>query len=282
MAALRQRKEFLMATLVSEAPPVPAEGARAVYTRIAALGLVLIALAPATVLIAAQVAGMSIGGEGAFFGITIAVPLITAGLVWRFGAWAKVLGIVVALAAGFVLSWMAFGLVYPTSVADFLPGVLLVLGVTLAVAGGVAAIVQRRRGRLAVSATRAERRIAAVAVGVAVVALAVSGTLTLIGRSPAGSAGQLTVSIKDFTFDAETYTVPAGEPTTLTVRNDDPFVHTFTVPELGIDEVVPPGGDTIVEVTAAAGSYTLYCKPHADMSEPDPAMAGMAATIVAD
>ena len=225
---------------------------------------------------------MSIGGEGVFFGITIAVPLVAAALVWRFGAWSKVLGVVVALGVAFMLFWVVFGLAYPASVADFLPAVLLPLGVVLAVAGGVAAIVQQRRGRLEVTATTAERRVAAVALGAAVVALAVSGALTLMGRSAADSAGALTVTIKDFAFSEETYVVPADEAATIVVRNSDAFVHTFTVPELGIDEVVPPGGDAVVELTAPAGTHTLYCKPHADMSEPDPAMAGMAATIVAE
>jgi hypothetical protein len=98
-----------MAT-VTAAAPVTTGRPRAVYTSLAALGLVLVALAPATALAASLLAGMALGEEVVFFGLTIVVPLVAAGLVWRFGLWAKIVGIVVALAAAFMLFWMAFGL----------------------------------------------------------------------------------------------------------------------------------------------------------------------------
>ncbi len=65
------------------------------------------------------------------------------------------------------------------------------------------------------------------------------------------------------------------------MRNDDAIVHTFTVPELGIDRTVGPGSEALVEVTADPGTYTFSCRPHADLSQPDPARAGMAGTLVA-
>lgn len=72
-----------------------------------------------------------------------------------------------------------------------------------------------------------------------------------------------------------------GAPADVLVRNDDAIVHTFTVPELGIDRTVGPGSEALVEVTADPGTYAFYCRPHADLSQPDPARAGMAGTLVA-
>jgi plastocyanin len=270
-----------MATVTAPPQQAPVR-TRAVYTRVAALGLLLVALAPATVLLAGLIAGMSLGEELAFFGTLIVVPLIAALLVWRFGAWAKAIGIVVALGAAFMLFWMAFGLSYPGSVADFLPGVLLPVGVLLAVGGGVAGLVAHRRGRFEAAATVGERRLGGSAIVLVALALLASGALMLTNRTTADGAGAVEATIRDFAFVEATYTLPAGEPTTVVVRNNDAFTHTFTVPELGVDELVLPGNEVAVDVTAPAGTYTLYCKPHADMNEPDPAAAGMAATLIAE
>ena len=48
------------------------------------------------------------------------------------------------------------------------------------------------------------------------------------------------------------------------VRNDDPFLHTFTVDELGIDIELLPGSSQIVELPATAGTCTYYCIPHSE------------------
>lgn len=271
-----------MATSVAPPAPVtePVRQARAPYSLVATFGLLLVAAGPAVMLTAGLIAGMPLGEDGLFFGTLIVVPLVAAALAWRFGTWAKVVGILASAVAGFALFWTVFGLGHPGSFADFVPGVLVPLGVVLAVGGGIAAIVAGRRGRLAGTGST-ERRIAAVAM--AIVALAVVGsaiTMTL-SRSTVAAEGAMTVEIADFTFDQEQYAVSAGEATTLRIHNSDAFVHTFTIPELGIDETVLPGNSALVEVEAEAGEYTIYCAPHSDMSEADPAEAGMAAMLLA-
>jgi len=55
------------------------------------------------------------------------------------------------------------------------------------------------------------------------------------------------------------------------VRNDDPFLHTFTVEELDIDEAITPGSEVLVEIPDESGSYVVFCRPHSDPEEPDPA-----------
>lgn len=265
-----------MATVTS--PPVDKTTTprpRGAYTRIEALGLVLVALSPLVMVTAGAISGLDLS-EAGFLMIPFALATVGAGLVWRFGTWAKVLGVVLSLAAGFFMFWAAFGLAYPASFADFVPGLLLPLGVVLGVGGGIAAIV--RRGRLESEASPGERRIIRLAVGLVVVAAMVSASLHVMGRTTADGAGAATtVTMADFEFSAETYEVTAGD--SVLVHNSDPFVHTFTVPELGIDETILPGSRQLVQISADAGTYTVYCEPHSDMDEADPEDAGMAASL---
>lgn len=266
----------------SEPPQSPApEAGRPVYTRIAVLGLVLIAAAPGLMLTLGLLGGMAVGEDLPFFATLIGVPLVSAALVWRFGLWAKALGILAALGVGAMMFWAAFGLAYPGSLADFVPGVLLPLGLVLAIGGSIAAIVQGRRGRREASATPAERRLVGFALGLVAMAAVVSVVVGFTQRESFSEAdADMTATIADFEFVEGTYEVSAGQPTTILVRNDDPFTHTFTVPDLGIDHTLVAGAEALVEVDAEAGTYTLYCEPHSNMNEPDPEHAGMAGTLI--
>jgi hypothetical protein len=126
---------------------------------------------------------MDVGEDVGFFVVAIAVPWLVAWLVWQFGTWAKVLGILASLASGFLLFWTVFGLQAPASPADFVLGVMLPLGVLLGLLGSIAAIVAQRRGHLDPQARRGERKIVGAAVGLVVLATVVAGTLTLTGRT---------------------------------------------------------------------------------------------------
>lgn len=262
-------------------PSTAAEAGRPVYTRIAVLGLVLTAAAPAFMLTLGLFTGMDIAEDLAFFAVLIGAPLLAAGLVWRFGLWAKILGIAAAVGVGFMMFWAVFGLAYPGSLGDFVPGVLLPVGLALAIGGSVAAIVRGRRGDHRAAATPAERRLIQIAAGLVLLALVVSVVVGFVQRETFDDAdAALTATIEDFEFVEGTYDVTAGEPTTILVRNTDAFTHTFTVPELDIHETVVAGAEALVEIDAEPGTYTLYCEPHADMNEPDPEQAGMAGTII--
>lgn len=159
---------------------------------------------------------------------------------------------------------------------------LLPLGLLLGIGGSVAGIVTRNR----VEEEGAARghRLATAALAVAAIAVVTSGALALTGRErvdPAATGGSAVATMAQMAFTEGTVEIAAGAPADVLVRNDDAVVHTFTVPELGIDQTVGPGSDALVEVTADPGSYTFYCKPHANLSEPNPARAGMAGTLVA-
>ncbi|MCI0816132.1 MAG: cupredoxin domain-containing protein, partial [Chloroflexi bacterium] len=56
-------------------------------------------------------------------------------------------------------------------------------------------------------------------------------------------------------------TVQAGQAVTLIVKNDDLSVHTFTVHELGINEVVIGGSEKLIAIAAAdPGNYEIVCE----------------------
>ncbi|CAN5891476.1 hypothetical protein BH23ACT10_BH23ACT10_16410 [soil metagenome] len=265
------------ATTASEVRP------RAVYSRVAGFGLLLLAAAPLLMLIVGVVSGMSLADDGPFLAVVAVVSLLASALAWRYESWSKIVAIVVALLAAAAIFWMAFGLAFPASFGDFVPGVAFVLGFFLTLGGAIGAIVQGRRGNAAASATTGERRIIVGATAVLVVAMVASGALTLLTGNAAADASGQTATMADFAFAEGTYTVAADETATLVVHNSDGFVHDIAVPELGIDPVtVLPGSDAVVELPETpSGTYTIYCTLHSDTSTKDPQAAGMAATLVA-
>lgn len=252
--------------MVQETP----EGtAKARWTRFAALGLVLAALGPLLMVGAAALWGLDIIEDSAFFFITAAIGLVGAFLVARFGTWSKVIGIVAAILMAMGLFWTAFGLFMPMSFFDFVPGVLVIPGAVIAIVGCIRAILAGRRGDLTVAAEGGEGRAIRVVLTIVVVLAVASAGLTFLSRSSVddSSADQI-VTLSDFEFAASPYEFEAGS--TLLVRNDDPFAHTFTIEALDIDVAVTPGSEELVEIPDEPGTFTVFCRPHTmDPEAPD-------------
>jgi len=249
-------------------------------TRLATLGLLMISAAGAIWLVAGMIWGLDLGESAGFLIPTIVLPAVAAFLVWRFGTWARVGGLVVALLALGMLWFTAFGLLEPDSFFDFVGGLLVVPGAVIAIVGCVQAIRAGRRDDLRERREGGEARAINVILAVVVGLTVVSAVMTFVGRSTADATqADAEVSIKDFTFEAggaEEVTVAGGD--TLFVANDDPFHHTFTVEELGIDVQFGPSSQELIEIPAQPGTYTLYCRPHT--SNPDaPTEDDMATTL---
>jgi plastocyanin len=249
-------------------------------SRLAVLGLLMISAAATIWLVAGLLWGLDFAESAGFLIPTIVLPAIAAFLVWRFGTWGKVVGIVVALLALGMLWFTAFGLLEPDSFFDFVGGVLVVPGAVIAIVGCVQAIRAGRRGDLGERREGGEARAINVILAVVLGLTVVSAVLTFVGRSTADATqADAEVSIEDFTFrsgDAEEVTVSGGD--TLFVANDDPFHHTFTVEELGIDVAFGPSSQELIEIPAQPGTYTLYCRPHTSNPD-DPAEGDMATTL---
>lgn len=259
--------------------PAPSD-APARWTRLAALGLLLAGLAPAFMLVAGLLWGMELGEEGPFFLITSAIGLVGSFLVWRFGTWSKVVGIIASILLMMALFWTAFGLSSPQSFFDFVPGLLVIPGGLVALVSCIAALVAGRRGHRTAAAEGGERRgIRILLTGVLALA-AISAVMTFAGRSTVEDpAGATEVALADFEFDQDTYTVEGGSE--VYVHNEDAFLHTFTIDELGVDEAFVASGEKLIEIPAEPGTYVVYCKPHTSDPE-NPSEEDMAATLTVE
>jgi Cupredoxin-like domain len=242
---------------------------KARWTRLATLGLLLAALAPLLILGAGLVWGLDTSGDLAFFGIVAGIALVGAFFMNSGGTWGKVLGVFGAVLVVMAMFWTAFGLFAPMSFFDFVPGVLLVPGALIAIVSGIGAIVASRRGHVSTTAEGSEGRGIRLVLTVVLILALVSGALTFVSRSSVddGAADQV-VTLSDFEFDSQSYEFEGGS--TVLVRNDDPFLHTFTIEELDIDVVMNPGSEELVDIPMRPGDYVVFCQPHtSDPEDPD-------------
>ncbi len=252
----------------------PLSRARPVYTRVAVFGLLTVAVSLFILMAATRFAVLDLLPF-------IAIPPVVAALAWRFGTWAKILaavtGVVLfALNAPFLLPTLT----HPEIFFEFMTAVAYLSGAAMAAAGGIAATWKRHDLRR--EATRGERRVRTVALGALILLGIVSAVASLASRTTVDAsdrAGAIDVTQRDFAFAPANYHVTAGQHGKFVVHNSDPALHTFTVPELGVDVVVKPASDVVVELFAPqSGTYTIVCKPHAYL-RPDGTYEGMTATL---
>ncbi len=244
------------------------------YTRVAIAGLLLYALASLVFAI------LSTDGEASnvwLFSILIMLSVIFAGLMWRFGKWALVVAAVWGLVnLGLWGRLVVLALSYPHSFFDFVLPLLLTVGALLAVVGAIVAFVQQRRGTTRTSATRAERRtfgaIAAVLLGLVVL----SGSLHIAGRttvSTEAKTGATVVEMKNSYLAPDRLEIPVGETKRLLVKNNDFFVHTFELDELGVKHTVLPFSELLIELRPTiTGEFTYRSEA--------PMTGGMEGTLV--
>ena len=242
---------------------VGATTGRGFFTTVTALGWLIFAAGAVLLILNGLIQGLTpLTVVGLIFTL---VALAVAGLVWRFGGWALLVAAVLAvvsLVANFPN--IAHGLRTPNSAFDFIPVLFALTGNLMALAGGITAFLQRRRGVEPAAATPGRRRaVTGILAALAVLAV-LSGILTLTGRSTVAAgqkAGAITVNMKATEFSPETVELKAGETARVLVKNSDPSVHTFTVKALGVDVGLLPGSEKVVELGApAAGSYKLTCE----------------------
>jgi len=250
-------------------------GMKARWTRLATLGFAMAAAAPLLMVIAGAAFGLDLS-DATFLVIPIVVLGIASFLVWRFGTWAKVVAIALGV-AGFMYFWLIFGLLVPGSFFDFVPGVLYMPGLLLGIGSCVAAMRAQKRGLATSKAAAGEARGIRIVAAVVAVLVVLSGILTLTGRSSADPAGaDAQVALKDFEFVPDALTVPGGS--TIYIENDDPFLHTFTIEALGIDEAFTVGSSKLIDIPSEPGSYVFRCEPHSS-DPPDLDGEDMAGTL---
>lgn len=119
--------------------------------------------------------------------------------------------------------------------------------------------------------------LARVAAAIVVVAAIVVLAWTWIGDDGTGQ-----VDMVGQRFDPVTIRVRSTNPQ-VQVHNADLYLHDIALPETGLLVRVAPDRTTTVDFGGVGpGTYTVYCTLHSDMTESDPARAGMAATLVVE
>ena len=147
---------------------------------------------------------------------------------------------------------------HPESFMNFAVfGVAVLVLALSAIVGSVATLVSASDG--------AATAFAYIAVGVIVVAVAVSAIAALSLEDDTAAGGDLLVTAEDVEFSPVALT---GSGTIgVFVENKDPFRHTFTIEDLGVDIELPASTDRRVEFTGEPGEYEFTCKVvgHEDM-----------------
>jgi uncharacterized cupredoxin-like copper-binding protein len=95
------------------------------------------------------------------------------------------------------------------------------------------------------------------------------------GGTPAG-AQQATIRMSEFAFDPATVTVEQGQPVVVTLPNTGAVEHDFAIPELDVQPVEVPAGQTgRVEFTPSrSGTFSFVC------TEPGHQQAGMVGQLI--
>jgi plastocyanin len=246
--------------MTTTAEPTVAQGDLARWSRLASFGFLLAAAGPLLFVVGSLFFGID---QDAFFVIVALVGIAAALLVRRDRTALKVVGMVLGTLLGLALWWTAFGLAYPTSFFDFIPGLIVLPGTLLGLGAGIAAIRANRRGDHG-AGPRELSAIRGIAT-VVLVAAAATAVLTVVLRDTVSdeeaASADATVRLDNFEFDDDQGYELAGGSTVL-VKNGDPVVHTFSIDALDIDETLQPGSEKLVTIPDEPGEYVLYCEPH--------------------
>lgn len=245
---------------------------RPAHARTQTIGLILIT---AAFLFVVGVSLALFGGDDiAPFLVFTAIAGGAAFATYRFNTqWARAVGLV-----GTILSlggfFLGFGLMHVFSPLEFTVAVAYVMGIGLALVGGIRAILSSRKGKEGPG--RTEQRLPRIVVGIVGVAAVVSLFGFIFTRqqvSDAEAEGATVIEMTSFEFEPESSTAAAGSK--LLITNSDPFVHDFTLEDFDIAETVGPRGEVLVDLTGVTpGTYEYFCSLHFDGTS------GMSGTLI--
>jgi plastocyanin len=123
--------------------------------------------------------------------------------------------------------------------------------------------------------TNRQELILAAVVALLVAGCGAGGDGTSSTEPAASASGGLTVTATEFAFEPADLSLPAGQDTEVTLRNDGVVEHDITVDELDL-EIYADAGDSVTQtVNVPAGSYPYYC------SIPGHRQSGMEGTLTA-
>ncbi len=256
----------MTATALPQPLAVPLFDRKPFYALVSATGFALLVLAGLMQLVTGLLTGTL--ATGAIFGAILAVPgLLGIFLPRRFARWGFVAPVLLALVLLAMLApTLPLTLAHPEAGVDFAMVVLVAVGAAMGAIGGVVSIIQSLRKSARSSATPAQRRALQIILGLTAAVLVVSAVLSVLAHTtlaPEVRAGATPMQMHNFQFATLQVNAQAGQTVRLAVKNDDTTLHTFTLPEAGIDVVIPAGTERLIEFQApAGGTYTWFCLPH--------------------
>ncbi len=77
--------------------------------------------------------------------------------------------------------------------------------------------------------------------------------------APPAAPPTVSIELTDMVFRPKTVEIPAGLPVSLELRNSGGLEHDWSVDELALSPNVRPGQSLVVELSAPAGVYQVYC-----------------------
>jgi plastocyanin len=146
-------------------------------------------------------------------------------------------------------------LTVPASAGDFILNVASLIAVLVGLVAAIAVV----RGRLGPSP--AARSIGLGALGLFVVATAVSVVATVTHDDAVAQEGDVQLVTSDIQFEDTSLAADSGEISVF-VDNQDATLHTFTIDELDVDLDIPAASAGRVTFEAEPGRYQFYCVPH--------------------
>ena len=208
-----------------------------------------------------------------YFVLFSALSLAMGVLVLQFGTGASLIAVTFGLSSLYFLApFLSEALSHPDSFLNFAPALVLTSGTLIVVAGATGLFLHRRQAKAA-GPTFRRQSIALLLVLSALAGLAVfSGVATLnsINRDslhlPHGEA--LSVSMRGLNYHPPLLLMSTEDQPELVIANNDFTMHTFTIPELGIDLFLPPGVESAIHVpVSASGRFEFICtiKGHESM-----------------
>ncbi len=166
----------------------------------------------------------------------------------------RILGLVAAVFGAFAVAGnveiILDELGHPESAPAFILTLLSLVGVTLAVVGGLSAFLRRPSQPI--------RTLAIGAVGVFIAGTVASVAIAANSPTDAALPGDVEVTAHQVMWAPDTIVFDASA-TGLWIDNQDGIRHTVTIPQLGIDVEVPALKARRIDIDAAAGEYQIIC-----------------------
>ncbi|MGQ0850111.1 MAG: cupredoxin domain-containing protein [Actinomycetota bacterium] len=224
-----------------------------------------LALMSAVMVLGAVISLVTGAAEAGAASAAASVLLLVTFLVWRFDrTWARIVGLIFTVIMLATLNFAVFGLFQPFSPIEFVSGLMSLVGFVFALAGGIVALRDKRKGRVGPTAGETRlRRSALGIIGLGAVVSVAGFFLTRHTVSAADAAAAEALDMRNYAFSPADLRVETGEK--LLVHNSDAYVHDFAFDLISVKASVRPGSDALIDLSAAsAGTYTYYCSLHSD------------------